>query len=325
MFSAATYTNILKNSNINTKNNSNLKENEFQPTKVQQNFIYNDIKQNGLNENSFYYQQPSQPVNCFQQQITTSSKNYLMKNQSINDESIQKQKVVLQQQNGSNNELETSNSNSQIKLSQDGHISNIPPNMLLDQFGMLGLILMLTRKEDSSEVDQNISVILGKGNQVRSLLQRSVSCFSKQYYQSIFIDPPNSNPSDYNNSMHLVGAPLKMPPEYLGINSRIKEKLINFNELLNNCQEDILFFLFYVCCQDELQLKASATLNSRSWLFHKNLRLWIKPINQSNLAYLHDNFTQMRKFIDPSEEFNVNHAFYVFDVESWEVKKMILE
>jgi hypothetical protein len=323
MFSSTTYTNILKNSNINNTNNNNQTQNEYQSSKIQQNNYYNDIKQNCLNENLYYCQQPSQFSHRFQQHVPCSNQ-YLTKYQSINNESTQIQKAVCQQQINKS-ELKISTSNDQIKVSQDGHISNIPPNMLFDQFGMLGLILMLTRKEDSSEADQNISVILGKGNLVRSLLQRSVSCFSNQYYQSIFIDPPNSNPFDYNDSMHLVGAPLKMPPEYLGIYSRIKEKLINFNELLNNCQEDVLFFLFYVCCQDELQLKASATLNSRSWLFHKSLRSWIKPANQSNSTYLNDNFTQMKKIIDANDEFNAKNIFFVFDVESWEIKKMKLE
>jgi hypothetical protein len=205
-----------------------------------------------------------------------------------------------------------------VEISSEGIIKNIPPNMLVDQYGMLGLAMMYKHKDDApNELDRNISVIIGKGNQVQSLVQetnKTIANINDNNESNQFvlynIDSLSSTKSD-----HLIKTN-KLTNEY-NITS-IKDKLLNLNDLLKSSKDDLLFYLFYMCCMDDLQTKAYNLLVSRNWHFNKEHKLWIKQQSSSSLNESSDESNSSSLSNDN------NNLYYMFDVSTWQIKKLSL-
>ena len=217
---------------------------------------------------------------------------------------------------------------SKIEINSEGFIKNIPPNMLVDQYGMLGLTMMLNHKEKNNELDDNISLILGKGDLAKSLVQQSSDLLNSNkdgQSESIFFGLiPNSenveqaqakaektdkdSQSDDKGGMtyHLSPASQKSNPYEFAV-SGIRDKLMDINELIKNSNDDLLFYLFYFVCKDEIQAKAFHLLSARNWIYNQELKLWIKSVKGKDAS-------------DSNEHATTQH--YMFDVELWEIKKM---
>ena len=215
---------------------------------------------------------------------------------------------------------------SKIEINSEGFIKNIPPNMLVDQYGMLGLTMMLNHKENNNELDDNISLILGKGDLAKSLVQQSSDSLNSNkdgQSESIFFGLiPNSenveqvqakaektdkdSQSDGGMTYHLSPASQKSNPYEFAV-SGIRDKLMDINELIKNSNDDLLFYLFYFVCKDEIQAKAFHLLGARNWIYNQELKLWIKSVKGKDAS-------------DSNEQATTQH--YMFDVELWEIKKM---
>jgi hypothetical protein len=196
--------------------------------------------------------------------------------------------------------------NSKIEINLDGVIKNIPPNVLLDQFGMLGLAIMVNHRDDQSQFDEDVSVVIGKGQTSFRFLQKSQTLFQNNN-ESVL---KNQNQSS-NECLSIDDSDLLAPfqnasllDDYKISSNRLK--LIDPNDLLHtHVNEDLLFYLFYMCCQDELQHKAYTILCAKNWIYNKELKVWFKPVsNNSN---------------QQTYELNSNH-YFVFDVNAWEIK-----
>lgn len=148
-----------------------------------------------------------------------------------------------------------------IQTSPSGTITNIPKHMVLDQFGMIGLLTFIR----AAETEPNL-VTLALGSDLTTLglnLNSPESLY--QTFGSPFSDSPcRPHEIDFN-----------VPPEYR-INSYIREKLASIK--LGRYGEDVLFYLYYTNEGDVLQLAAAAELYSRDWRYHKDERIWLMRV-----------------------------------------------
>merc|ERR1719300_634628 len=145
-----------------------------------------------------------------------------------------------------------------IQTSPNGLVTNIPANMVVDQFGMIGLLTFIR----AAETDPNlVSLALGADLTTLGLnLNSEVNLFPT--FGGPWADTP-CRPQDID---------FHVPHEYL-TNTAIREKLAPVK--LNRYKDDILFYMFYTNVGDVLQLAAAAELYNRDWRFHKDERVWI--------------------------------------------------
>jgi CCR4-NOT transcription complex subunit 2 len=186
-----------------------------------------------------------------------------------------------QQQNLGNNSQKRG-----LQTLPDGTVTNIPPGMVSDQFGMAGLLTFI----QTAETDHNL-VALNPGIDLMTL-GLNLHTYDTLYstFQSPWADTPcRSQDIDFH-----------VPSEYL-TNMFIREKLAPIK--LNRYGDDLLFYLFYMNGNDVLQLAAAAELYNRDWRCHKDERVWItrpqgmEPVVKTN--------TYERG------------TYYFFDVNTW--------
>lgn len=145
-----------------------------------------------------------------------------------------------------------------IQTHPDGTVSNIPNGMVMDQFGLVGLLAFIRQ----SEGDPNLMAI-APGVDLTTLglnLNSPETIYST--FQSPWKDLP-CRPQDID---------FHVPSEYL-TNIYIRDKLAPIK--LNRYGEDLLFFLYYMNGGDLLQLASAAELYSRDWRYHKEEQVWI--------------------------------------------------
>ena len=141
-----------------------------------------------------------------------------------------------------------------VKLFYPIQVTNIPNNMVADQFGMAGLLTFI-RVADS---DPNL-VSLALGSDLTTL---GLNLNSPEPLYNNFGGPWAENPCRPQD------IDFHVPPEYL-TNAVIRDKLASVK--LNRYQEDLLFYLFYTNVGDAMQLAASLELYNRDWRYHKVL------------------------------------------------------
>jgi len=163
-----------------------------------------------------------------------------------------------------------------IQTHPDGTISNIPPGMVMDQFGIVGLLSFIR----AAEQDANM-VALAPGIDLTTLglnLNSPENLYSM--FQSPFADSA-CRPQDIASYSfpHMFPTDYHVPAEYL-TNMFIRDKLAPIK--LNRYSEDLLFYLFYMNGGDVLQLAAAAELYSRDWRYHKEERVWLTRAPQND-------------------------------------------
>lgn len=173
-----------------------------------------------------------------------------------------------------------------IQTSPDGLVTNIPANMVVDQFGMIGLLTFIR----AAETDPNlVSLALGADLTTLGLnLNSEVNLFPT--FGGPWAETP-CRPQDID---------FHVPHEYL-TNTAIREKLAPVK--LNRYKDDILFYMFYTNVGDVLQLAAAAELYNRDWRYHKEERVWIT--RAPGMAPSEKTATYERG------------TYYFFDVNSW--------
>lgn len=177
-----------------------------------------------------------------------------------------------------------------IQTFPDGTVTNIPPSMVTDQFGMIGLLTFIR----AAETDQHL-VSLALGADLTSLgLNLNQEPKLHPTLGGPFTEVP-LRPQDIDYLRNDM-----LPLIYL-THEHIKDKLAPVK--LNRYKEDVLFYLFYSNVGDVLQLAAAAELYSRDWRYHKEDKIWIT--RAPGLAPLERTSTYERG------------TFYFFDVNSW--------
>nr|CAG4640862.1 EOG090X06CC [Eulimnadia texana] len=160
-----------------------------------------------------------------------------------------------------------------LQISSDGKVTNIPPNMVADQFGMAGLLTFIR----VAETDSNL-VSLALGSDLTTL---GLNLNSPEPLYTNFGGPWADNPCRPQD------IDFHVPPEYQ-INAVIREKLAPLK--LSRYQEDLLFYLFYTYVGDVIQIMAATELYNRDWRFHKEERIWITratgyPMNEKTATF----------------------------------------
>ena len=122
-------------------------------------------------------------------------------------------------------------------------MKNIPPSMVTDQFGMIGLLTFIR----AAETDPNlVSLALGADLTTLGLnLNSEVNLYPT--FGGPWAETP-CRPQDID---------FHVPHEYL-TNQAIREKLAPVK--LNRYKDDVLFYMFYTNVGDVLQLAAAAEL-----------------------------------------------------------------
>merc|ERR1719351_138879 len=173
-----------------------------------------------------------------------------------------------------------------IQTSPDGLVTNIPANMVVDQFGMIGLLTFIR----AAETDPNlVSLALGADLTTLGLnLNSEVNLYPT--FGGPWAETP-CRPQDID---------FHVPHEYL-TNQTIREKLAPVK--LNRYKDDVLFYMFYTNVGDVLQLAAAAELYTRDWRYHRDDRVWI---------------TRAPGMV-PSERASTYErgTYYFFDVQNW--------
>ncbi|CAI8000780.1 CCR4-NOT transcription complex subunit 2 [Geodia barretti] len=175
----------------------------------------------------------------------------------------------------------------QRKSNQPTTVS-IPPRMVQDQFGMMGLLTFIR----GAETDPNL-VALALGSDLTTL---GLNLNSPESLYNTFVSPWADGPCrpqdiDYN-----------VPQEYL-IHPYVRDKvnyiitsLIMMSSLHHVLQlanirvgrygEDLLFYLYYSNGGDVMQIVAANELHARDWRYHKEEKIWItrapgmRPVKQ---------------------------------------------
>ncbi|XP_054715752.1 CCR4-NOT transcription complex subunit 2-like isoform X2 [Uloborus diversus] len=173
-----------------------------------------------------------------------------------------------------------------IQTSKDGRVTNIPPGMVTDQFGMVGLLTFIRAAESDPKL---VSLALGSDLTTLGLNLNTTENLYPNFAGPWAEHPCRPQDIDYH-----------VPSEYL-VNSSIRDKLAPVK--LNRYGEDLLFYLFYMFSGDVLQVAAAAELYNRDWRFHKDERVWITRVPGMN----------------PTEKCQTfeRGMYYFFDADNW--------
>ncbi|CAG0893159.1 unnamed protein product [Cyprideis torosa] len=185
-----------------------------------------------------------------------------------------------------------------VQMSSEGHFSNIPPGVMLDQFGMLGLLSFIRTAETKADPSL-VSLALGQ-----DLTQLGVNLNSPDLLHPTFGGPWSESPLRPQDVSYSV------PHEYM-VSPHIRNQLAQIN--LGRYGEDLLFYIFYMYVGDLLQIAAAAELYDREWRFHKVDRVWITRAPGVPPAQKTSSFER--------------GTYFVFDILQWKkvAKDFILE
>ncbi|XP_076267958.1 CCR4-NOT transcription complex subunit regena isoform X2 [Rhynchophorus ferrugineus] len=190
------------------------------------------------------------------------------------------------QSSGGNADKTPNKQSGGIRSTPDGRVSNIPANMVSDQFGVVGLLAFIRAAESDPNL---VSLALGQDLTALGLNLNS----PENLYPSFggpWADHP-CRPQDVD---------FHVPPEYL-INHAIRDKLAAMK--LSRYKDDLLFFMFYTSVGDVLQIAAAAELYGREWRYHMEEKVWITQV--PGMAHIEKTQTYERG------------TYYFFDVQSW--------
>lgn len=133
--------------------------------------------------------------------------------------------------------------------------------MLLDQFGMVGLLAYLRAADREKDF-----FALALGTDLTAL---GLNLNSNENLYHSFLSPFSDVPC------RLQDIDYPVPTEYI-MNCQIKEKLAPID--VTRYSEDTLFYLFHMNGGDLMQLQAASVLYDRDWRYHTEKRFWLTKV-----------------------------------------------
>lgn len=175
--------------------------------------------------------------------------------------------------------------------------------MLVDQFGMLGLVMMMRQCQQSSQQPSSLTYPSNRGSGGGDSYQRNVSMlfamdetWNGQETASILDEYPNL-PPEYRVSSNLTR---------MSQMDKLSNSVADASLALVNSSDDLLFYMFYVCCKSDLQIRAHELLTNRGWHFHAKSRSWIKAHTE--------------QLVDMNNNITSSTHYQVFDPNSWSIR-----
>ena len=183
------------------------------------------------------------------------------------------------------------NSGSGITVDNDGSVSNIPMGLVADAYGLVGLLSFMKTAPSSSLDPASSAIAVGLALTELGLRLNAPEPLHTSF-ASPWHDAAGSRPYDMD---------CPVPPEYLvsqqqqqiaamrdpvqgttlsSFGNRALQQQQQFQMLpiqaLRQSNEDVLFYLFYTCTSDYIQLLAAHELVRRQWRFHRRHEIWIQ-------------------------------------------------
>ncbi|VDO25191.1 unnamed protein product [Onchocerca flexuosa] len=160
-----------------------------------------------------------------------------------------------------------------VQTYPDDTMTNIPPTMLTDQFGMAGLLAAYR----GMYLEPNIALlVIGEKAELMGLGMNSeleVPSPSGHGRSEIHLNYGGPWADKPNHAPHVD---VQIPEKYK-TNELIREKLAKIKFPL--LEEDALFYLFYNYPGEEYQIAAAHELHVREWRYHKLERIWLRRLN----------------------------------------------
>jgi hypothetical protein len=178
----------------------------------------------------------------------------------------------------------------------DGNVKNVPPTMMLDQFGMLGLLMMLKQGQGG---------VSSRG----AALPNNLYSMDEFYAEASnrLIEPCDQIPAEYKIGCGNGG----------GAQSFVKDKLgSDLTHVFQNSNIDLLFYMFYNCCKSELQLRAHDMLVSRGWCYDAKFKVWLKSVDAAAVM-------RATAGVDLSSACS-GQLYDLFDPNSWSIRRVDL-
>ncbi|VDP19489.1 unnamed protein product [Onchocerca flexuosa] len=189
-----------------------------------------------------------------------------------------------------------------------GTVTNIPPNMMTDQFGMLGFLAAYRGMRFNPNI---ASIIIGEKAELLGLgMNSKLEVPNPSGHGRSEIHLTYGGPWANNFSNHAPHIDAKIPEKFK-TNALIREKLAKIKFPL--LEEDVLFYLFYNYPGEEYQIAAAHELHVRDWRYNKVERKWLRRLNFGSV-------------IQQTAVFE-RGTYNVFDPENWKrvPRDMIVE
>jgi len=191
-----------------------------------------------------------------------------------------------------------------IITSPDGKVTNIPYNMVGDQFGMVGLLTFIR----VAETDPNL-VTLALGFDLTAL---GLNLNATDSLYPSFGGPWGEGPVRAEDIEYPVPQEYNISDQSRGQDfvSSIREKLSPLK--ITRYKDELLFYLFYTYAGDVLQVLSASELYNRDWRYHKEEKIWITRAPGINAVEKGSNFERgTYYFFDPISWRKVAKEFYL--------------
>jgi hypothetical protein len=191
---------------------------------------------------------------------------------STNSQNSQNMNSILS--NEKDDAKKTPGSQRGIQTHQNGRITNIPPGMVNDQYGMAGILAFIKSVDKSPNLLElaighdltNLGLNLGSPD--RNLYQSFGGPFSDSAVRTQDIEC--NVPEEYRTSALVKD---RLPPIKLG-----------------KLSDDTLFWLFYNCPGEAYQMAAAHELYNRDWRYHKIMSVWLTRSAYGNIKEQTSNY-----------------------------------
>jgi CCR4-NOT transcription complex subunit 2 len=192
-----------------------------------------------------------------------------------------------------------------IITSPEGKVTNIPYNMVGDQFGMVGLLTFIR----VAETDPNlVTLALGFDLTALGLNLNATDSLYPSFGGPWGEGPVRAEdieyqvPQEYN-----ISDQMRHGQEFV---SSIREKLCPLK--IPRYKDELLFYLFYTYAGDVLQVLSASELYNRDWRYHKEEKIWITRAPGINAIEKGSNFERgTYYFFDPISWRKVAKEFYL--------------
>ncbi|XP_037960240.1 cell wall protein DAN4-like isoform X2 [Teleopsis dalmanni] len=183
----------------------------------------------------------------------------------------------------------------EIIVHPNGDISNVRPSVLNDQYGILSILSMI-RIGAPSISHLNLGIDLNT---------LGIPTNSNELLYPRFSGPFGNEPLANHNMTVAV------PREYL-MNNAIVHKITPLN--LEVLSDDTLFYIFYICVREKVQLEVAVELFNRQWRFHKDMKVWFRrALDRAIYRRMGNREEGLYIYFDPNQWQIVSEFLIIYD------------